>query len=59
MKRFAAWVLYQKGPVCFACGRRGDHPCAGHEYGGTIIQSRRRRYAPFFLTRYVDCRWSW
>lgn len=59
MKRFLAWMLYRKGPVCFACGRWGPTPCAGHEYGGTILASRLRRFTPFFLARYVDCRWSW
>ena len=60
-KRLLAWALYQTGPVCFACGRWGPVPCAGHEYGGTITQWRARRLTrrlPPWLHGWVDCRWT-
>lgn len=59
MKRLLASVLYRRLPVCFACGRPGAEPCAGHEYGGTILASRTRRLVPWWVGRWVDCRWSW
>lgn len=59
LERLLAQACYSSGPVCFACGRRGAQPCVGHEYGGTILGSRRRRLAPFWLLRWVDCRWAW
>lgn len=59
IKRLLAQVFYEAGPVCFACCRWGPEPCAGHEYGGTIIQSRLRRWAPWWVGRWVDCRWGW
>jgi hypothetical protein len=57
-KRLIARAFYGLGPVCFACGRRGDRPCSGHEYGGTIGAYRLRRWAPWWLARYVDPRQS-
>jgi len=59
IKRALAGLFYEAGPVCFACGRRGAQPCTGHEYGGTIIQSRFRRFTPWWVGRFVDCRWGW
>lgn len=58
MRRLLARTLYGFGPVCFACGRRGPRACEGHEYGGTIGQWRRRRWAPAWLADRVDCRWT-
>lgn len=60
-KRLLARALYQTGPVCFACQRWSPEPCAGHEYGGTIIQWRTRRLTrrlPRWSYGWVDCRWT-
>jgi hypothetical protein len=56
-KRLLAWLFYRKLPVCFACGQPGERPCAGHEYGGTILQWRGRALSPWWVGRLVDCRW--
>ncbi len=40
LKWLVATLCYQVGPARFACGRRGTTPCAGHEYVGTIVDSR-------------------
>lgn len=58
LRRAAARALYREVLVCFACGRLGDRPCPGHEYGGVITQWRRRRWAPGWLAARVDCRWT-
>jgi hypothetical protein len=59
LRQLVARLLYRNITVCFACGRPGATPCPGHEYGGTILTSRRRRFAPWWAVRLVDCRWSW
>lgn len=63
IRRRLARLFYEHGPVCFACTRRGPTPCPGHEWGGTIIQWRTRRWVraarvPSRLYDRVDCRWT-
>jgi hypothetical protein len=60
-KRFLGWLVHQRLPVCFACGKPAATACPGHEYGGTIIGYRLRRafrYVPAWTWSWVDCRWS-
>jgi hypothetical protein len=62
IKRLLAHLIYQQGPVCFACGKWTPVPCLGHEHGGTITGWRTRnlfhRYMPRWLYGRVDCRWT-
>jgi hypothetical protein len=61
VKRALARLVYQTGPVCFRCGKSGDRPCIGHEYGGTITGWRTRwlwRWLPGVLHGWVDPRWT-
>ncbi|MFI2663378.1 hypothetical protein [Micromonospora carbonacea] len=54
MRRLLNRALYAQGPACFACGRWGARPCPGHEYGGTILGRRLRRWAPWWLARHIN-----
>jgi hypothetical protein len=55
IRRLIARALWQRGPVCFACGRWGG-ACAGHEYGGAIMGARVRRGVPLWLASLVHWR---
>ncbi len=59
LRQLAARALFRNITVCFACGRPAEQACPGHEYGGTILASRRRRFTPFWLAALVDSRWAW
>jgi hypothetical protein len=59
LRYLAARAIYSHGPVCFACGTRGEKPCSGHEYGGVIYGWRVRallRPLPTVLYGWADPR---